>query len=118
MKLAHGSKRMFGYYLDLALRSFRRNRVLTALMVLKLLSGDPLPQKSTRLFTAEIDPLPAKGYVPGQSKPPWGNLMPYVDAMSLLRAHKAERQAVMALTQAKVTPARTGEHPFFSDAVM
>ncbi len=125
---------MFGYYLDLALRSFRRNRVLTALMVLalglgigasittltvlKLLSGDPLPQKSTRLFTAEIDPLPAKGYVPGQSKPPWGNLMPYVDAMSLLRAHKAERQAVMALTQAKVTPARTGEHPFFSDAVM
>src|SRR5690349_4874789 len=51
---------MFRYYLDLALRSFKRNRVLTALMVLalglgigasittltvlKLLSGDPPPQ--------------------------------------------------------------------------
>ncbi|HXE67605.1 MAG TPA: ABC transporter permease, partial [Rhodanobacteraceae bacterium] len=66
---------MFGYYLDLALRSFRRHRVLTALMVLalglgigasittlavlKLLSGDPLPQKSARIFAPEIDPLPA-----------------------------------------------------------
>ncbi|MGH8126021.1 MAG: ABC transporter permease, partial [Rhodanobacteraceae bacterium] len=82
---------MFTYYLDLALRSFKRNRVLTALMVLalglgigasittltvlKLLSGDPLPQKSARLFTPEIDPLPAQGYVPGQSKPTWGDLM-------------------------------------------
>ena len=125
---------MFRYYLDLALRSFRRNRVLTALMVLalglgigasittltvlKLLSGDPLPQKSARLFTAEIDPLPAQGYVPGESKPPWGDLMPYADAMNLMHAHRAKRQAVMALTQAKVTPSRTGEHPFFSDAVM
>jgi len=125
---------MFRYYLDLALRSFRRNRILTALMVLalglgigasittltvlKLLSGNPLPQKSARLFTAEIDPLPAQGYVPGQSKPPWGDLMPYTDAMNLMHAHRAKRQAVMALTQAKVTPDRTGEHPFFSDAVM
>src|SRR5579875_1168066 len=119
MKLAHGSKRMFGYYLDLALRSFRRNRVLTALMVLAL--GLGIGASITTLTVLKLlsgDPLPQKGYVPGQSKPPWGNLMPYVDAMSLLRAHKAERQAVMALTQAKVTPARTGEHPFFSDAVM
>ena len=57
---------MFGYYLDLAVRSLKRNKVLTALMiatlalgigasittltVLRLLSGDPLPQKSGRLF--------------------------------------------------------------------
>lgn len=53
---------MFGYYIDLAVRSLRRNKVLTALMiltlalgigasittltVLKLLSGDPIPQKA------------------------------------------------------------------------
>lgn len=125
---------MFAYYLDLALRSLKRNKVLTALMVLalglgigasittltvlKLLSGDPLPQKSAQLFTAEIDPLPAQGYTPGQSKPPWGNLMPYADAMNLLRAHKAKRQAVMALTPAKITPQQAGQHPFFSDGVM
>jgi putative ABC transport system permease protein len=115
---------MFRYYLDLALRSFRRNRVLTVLMVLalglgigasittlavlKLLSGDPIPQKSARVFHPEIDPLPAQGYVPDQTKPPWAGLMPYTDAMNLMHAHKAERQAAMALTQAKVEPHRTG----------
>ena len=30
---------MFGYYLDLALRSLRRNKVLTALMVLAIAVG-------------------------------------------------------------------------------
>lgn len=125
---------MFGYYLDLALRSLKRNKVLTALMVLalglgigasittltvlKLLSGDPLPQKSARLFHPEIDPLPARGYVPGQTKPPWGGLMTYVDAMNLLHADKAERQVVLALTQAKVKPKRANGKPFFSDGVM
>ena len=54
---------MFGYYLNLALRSLKRNRALTALMVLAiavgigasmttltvmhLLSGDPLPGRSS-----------------------------------------------------------------------
>ena len=53
---------MFGYYLDLALRSLKRNPVLTGLMVLAIalgigasmttltvlhvLSGDPLPGRS------------------------------------------------------------------------
>jgi putative ABC transport system permease protein len=127
---------MLRYYLDLALRSFKRNRVLTALMVLalglgigasittlavlKLLSGDPLPQKSARVLHPESDPLPAQGYVAGQTRPPWGGLMPYTDAMNLIRAHKAERQAAMALTQVKIEPRRTGEDqkPFFSDGVM
>ncbi|HEV2681763.1 MAG TPA: ABC transporter permease, partial [Rhodanobacter sp.] len=57
---------MFAYYLDLALRSLKRNKVLTALMVIAiavgigasmttltvmhLLSGDPLPGRSGMLF--------------------------------------------------------------------
>lgn len=57
---------MFAYYLQLALRSLRRNRALTALMVLAIavgigaamttltvfhvLSGDPIPGRSDRLF--------------------------------------------------------------------
>ena len=56
---------MFGYYFKLALRSFKRNKVLTAVMVLALalgigasmttlsvfyvVSGDPIPQKSGHL---------------------------------------------------------------------
>ena len=123
---------MFAYYLDLALRSLRRNKVLTALMilalalgigacittltVLRLLSGDPLPQKSAQLFYPKVDPQGRDGYVAGQSKPP--PVMTYVDAMNLLHAQRAPRQAVVALTQAKIMLTRAGGRPFFSDGVM
>ena len=121
---------MFGYYLDLALRSLKRNKLLTTLMVLalalgigacittltvlKLLSGDPMPQKSSRLFYPQIDPMPLAGN--GETKPQ--DTLSYVDAMNLLHAHKAEREAVTALTRAKISPPLAGQHPFFSDGVM
>ena len=123
---------MLAYYLDLALRSLRRNKVLTTLMVLalalgigatittltvlRLLSGDPLPQKSAQLFYPQIDPNAKDGYVPGQTKP--DELMTYPDAMNLLKAHHGTHQAAMALTQAKLMPKQANAHPFFSDAVM
>src|SRR3546814_1674404 len=60
---------MFAYYLNLALRSFRRNKALTVLMVLAIalgigasmttltvfhvLSGDPVPTRSGALFRSE-----------------------------------------------------------------
>ena len=126
---------MFRYYLDLALRSFKRNRVLTALMVLalglgigasittltvlKLLSGDPLPQKSAQVFAPELDPLTAASTTPEEKVfQRWGNLMTYTDAMNLLHARKAKRQAVMALASSKVSPQVPGQHPFFSDGVI
>ena len=72
---------MFGYYLNLALRSFKRNKALTVLMVLAIalgigasmttltvfyvLSGDPIPQKSDKLFYPRIDPRSANGFTPG-----------------------------------------------------
>jgi putative ABC transport system permease protein len=123
---------MFGYYLDLAIRSLKRNRVLTTLMVLalalgigasittltvlRLLSGDPLPQKSARLFYPQVDPNSKDGYIAGETRPP--QTMTYIDAMNLLHAHRASRQAVMALTQAKIVPQAANAHPFFSDGVM
>ena len=125
---------MFGYYLDLAVRSFKRNRVLTALMVLalglgigasittltvlKLLSGDPLPQKSARIFAPEIDPLPTGNVKPADLWSRWGNLMTYTDAMNLLHARRAERQAVMALASIKIAPQTPGQRAFFSDGVI
>lgn len=124
---------MFTYYLDLALRSLTRNKVLTTLMVLalalgigatittltvlKLLSGDPLPQKSTRLFYPQLDPYPKdQPFSRGGKRLPW--LMSYVDAMNLLHARKAERQAAMALSQVKVTPQTQDGKPFYTDGVM
>ncbi|HTV87008.1 MAG TPA: FtsX-like permease family protein [Dyella sp.] len=123
---------MLGYYLDLAVRSLKRNKVLTALMivtlalgigasittltVLKLLSGDPLPGKSGQLFYARVDPNPLEGYVPGQTKP--DSIMTYTDAMNLLHAHRATRQAAMALIDAKIDARQPNEHPYFADGVM
>ena len=73
---------MFAYYLNLALRSFRRNKVLTALMVLAIalgigasmttltvfhvLSGDPVPTRSGELFYVQLDPAGMNGFTPGE----------------------------------------------------
>jgi len=99
---------MLAYYFRLALRSFRRNKILTALMVLaialgigaamttltvfKVLSGDPIPQKSERLFYVQLDPGMREGYKPGEE--PEMQLTRF-DAEELLRQKKAPRQALM-----------------------
>jgi putative ABC transport system permease protein len=73
---------MFAYYVDLALRSFRRNKALTALMVLAIalgigasmttltvfyvLASDPIPSKSERLFHPQLDPDDLIGYQEGE----------------------------------------------------
>ena len=106
---------MFGYYLDLALRSLKRNRVLTALMVLAIavgigasmttltvmhiLSGDPLPGRSAHLFYAQVDadPTPHGG---NHREPP--DMLDYRTAMDLWGAHRADRQALIVDSQLKV----------------
>ncbi len=120
---------MFGYYLNLALRSFRRNRVLTALMVLaialgigacmttltvfRVLSGDPIPAKSDRLFYVQLDPATARGQVPGEE--PDAQLTRF-DAETLLREKRGLRQAMMTGGALSVTPDRSDVPPFFTDA--
>ena len=121
---------MFGYYLDLAVRSLRRNKVLTALMVLTLalgigasmttltvqhlLSGDPVPEKSEHLFHPRMNSRPRDGYAPGQVDFPFT----YIDAVNLLREHQAERQAPVALSPAKAILTNSANAPFFSDTVL
>ncbi|MEO9216128.1 MAG: ABC transporter permease [Rhodanobacter sp.] len=111
---------MFGYYMDLALRSLKRNKVLTALMVLAiglgigasmttltvfhLLSGDPLPDKSGKLFYPQVDPKPLEAHeLPGQ--------MTYIDAMNLWQARRADRQAIMVGSKVKVKASEAGAKP-------
>jgi putative ABC transport system permease protein len=98
---------MFAYYLQLGLRSLRRNPMLTALMVMAIgfgvaasmitysvfraVSGDPIPAKSAQLFVPQIDSwgpqYNEKGEPPGA--------LNYVDAMALIKAHQASRMTLI-----------------------
>jgi putative ABC transport system permease protein len=119
---------MFGYYLDLALRSLKRNKVLTALMVLAIglgigasmtmltvlhvMSGDPLPTRSAHLYRPHVDPLPADMKPNGDWDP--SDNFTWPDATALLQAHKAPRQAAMSGGNVLVHPARADARPFFA----
>lgn len=102
---------MFGYYLELAFRSLRRSLGLTVLMVLAIgfgvaasmstyavfraMSGDPIPWKSSKLFFPQIDvwgPASRQGGQPGDGLPAD---MTYIDAMALMRQHRAAQQTAM-----------------------
>lgn len=121
---------MFAYYLDLAWRSLRRSPVLSALMVLAIglgigasmtmvtvlhvMSGDPLPGRSAKLFVPMLDPRPVDRTSPagtGLVGTPDG--FTWVDAMNLLRAGRADGQAAMAAGEVAVQPSRADQHPFF-----
>jgi len=120
---------MFGYYLDLAWHSLRRNKVLTALMVLAIavgigasmttltvlhvLSGDPLPGKSTDLYYPQVDPQDVRGMMPGTLPPEQVTL---VDGMNLLHAKRADRQALMAGGAVPIQPDASSLDPFYVEA--
>jgi putative ABC transport system permease protein len=120
---------MFTYYLDLALRSFRSARALTVLMVLALglgigacmttltvyhvLSGDPIPGKSARLFDVQLDAANMVGYKPGDE--PTFQLTRF-DAEALLRDARARRQVMMTGANVAVQPGSAALKPFFSSA--
>jgi len=111
---------MFTYYLDLALRSLKRNKVLTALMVLaiavgigasmttltvmRILSGDPLPGKSARLFYAQVDGDPTDHG--GTHREP-ADMLDYTSAMDLWNAHRADRQTLIVDSQIKASAPAT-----------
>ncbi|MBD8871560.1 ABC transporter permease [Rhodanobacter sp. DHB23] len=100
---------MFGYYLDLALHSFRRTPVLAGLMTLAIalgigasitmlavlhnLSGNPLPGRSDALFHPQVDPRPAD--LPGAKDEPPDDLS-YLDAVNLYQLGVAPRRALMS----------------------
>lgn len=120
---------MLAYYFRLALRSFRRNKVLTALMVIAIalgigasmttltvfhvLSGDPIPQKSDRLFNVQVDPRPMIGYQP--SEEPEEQVTRF-DGETLLREKKAKHQVLMTGGGVTVEPDNSTLRPFDTDA--
>ncbi|MEW5836142.1 MAG: ABC transporter permease [Pseudomonadota bacterium] len=115
---------MFAYYFELALRSLKRSRGLTLLMVLAIgfgvaasmttysvfraVSGDPIPWKSSKLFVPQIDMWGPTGRSP-DGEPP--NAMDYADAMALMRAHRATYQSALYRISPSVVPADASKHP-------
>ncbi|MBB3226609.1 putative ABC transport system permease protein [Luteibacter sp. Sphag1AF] len=109
---------MFGYYLELALRSLKRNKVLTTLMVLAisvgigtsmttltvmhLLSRDPLPGRSAQIFYPQVNPDIT---YPNRVNPP--DVMDYRSAMDLWSAHRADRQTLIVDSELKVRAPET-----------
>ena len=118
---------MLLHYLELAARSARASKGLSALMVLALalgigacmttltvyhvLADDPIPAKSTRLFNVQLDAGDKVGYKPGQE--PVFDLTRF-DATALLRDKRAPRQAMMSGTNVAVTLADAQVKPFFA----
>ena len=110
---------MLRYYFLLGLRSLRRNPALTALMVLTLavgvaasvstltilhiMSGDPIPEKSTRLLVPQLDNGPLQGYVPGTPLP---ELLSYRDTVNLLASKQGVRRSAMYPVGAGIEQAR------------
>jgi putative ABC transport system permease protein len=102
---------MWGHYVALALRSSRRSKALTALVIVLLAFGvaacmisyavfrattsDPIPKKSAQLYTALIDNAGPDHLVDGQ--PP--SMLSYADALALWQAGKAKRQALVYATR-------------------
>ncbi|HTJ42971.1 MAG TPA: ABC transporter permease [Kofleriaceae bacterium] len=117
---------MFAYYLQLSLRSLRRNVALTALMilaiafgvgasmttltVLRILSKDPIPSKSHDLYYVQLDPRKVDGQRPGEEPPRQSTRR---DAEELLRQHRGDKQALMTGGSAAINPDRADLKPFF-----
>jgi putative ABC transport system permease protein len=117
---------MFSYYFRLGLSSLRRNMVLTGLMiaaigvgigacmtaltVFRAMSGDPIPQKSARLFAPQIDnwgPDQHAGGSPDHLEPQ----LSYTDVLGLMKAHAAKRQSGMYATLQSLRPADPKQKP-------
>ncbi|MES2049134.1 MAG: ABC transporter permease [Pseudomonadota bacterium] len=111
---------MFSYYFFLGIRSLRRNPALTALMVLTLaigvaasistltilhvMSGDPIPHKSDRLFAPILDNNPKEGYTPGEL--PHDHQLVYKDVVNFLASKQGERRTGLYWIMANVEPSR------------
>jgi putative ABC transport system permease protein len=117
---------MFAYYFKLGVRSLRRNPALTALMVITLavgvaasvstltilhmMSNDPIPQKSSRLFVPLIDPGTLEDYTAGEK--PGDIQVTYQDAMNILKSGQGVRRTALYGVVASAEPPRREIPPF------
>ena len=118
---------MFNYYIKLAFNSFKRNPILTGLMITAialgigasmttitvnyLMSADPIPEKSSQLFHVQVDSWdPNHGFNDEPNTPP--NQLTWTDATNLMSEKKAFRQTAMAKSGAIIQPSSPDINPF------
>ena len=113
---------MFFYYLRLGALSYRRNPVLSSLMVTAVaigvgaymviftlnyvMGGNPIPQKSDQLFHVELD----SGNPNTQDDPPVQ--LTYLDATALIESNGAFRQTASSKFSAILEPSNREIRPF------
>lgn len=113
---------MFFYYLRLSALSYRRNPILSSLMVLAIaigvgaymviftlnyvMGGNPIPQKSAQLFHVQID----SGNPNTQDDPP--PQLTYLDATALVEADSAFRETPTSKIGAIIEPEGDEARPF------
>ncbi len=112
---------MLGYYLELAIRSLRRNLVLTALVVaavgvgigtsmtelavMRAMLGNPVSDKALRLVVPQIDVWgPDSRSTDRGADLELPDQLTYRDAMAFMRARKGVRQTAMYGIGPDVTP--------------
>ena len=122
---------MFGYYLELGLRSLKRNPVLTALMVLGIALGiaasmtsltlmhimgsDPIPWKSDVLHYVQLDNWdPNSPYKNPSNEEDAPDQVTYRDAKALMEAGKADLQSAMYKVAMPIQPENPEVKPFLS----
>jgi len=120
---------MFGYYCGLAIRSLKRNVVLTVLMiaaigvgigasmttltVFRAMGSDPIQGKSEQLFAVQIDNWGPSASGSASGKPDrLQSQLSYIDAMNLMQAHPAKRQSAMYASSLALTPSNPDLHAF------
>ncbi|MBT8101151.1 MAG: ABC transporter permease, partial [Gammaproteobacteria bacterium] len=102
---------MFAYHLRLAVKSIRRNIVLSTLMVSAIgigigacmtvitvyymMSGDPIPHKSDKLFAVQLNAWEATDAFDEDRPDRLPELLTYRDAMNLLESDIPVRQVTM-----------------------
>lgn len=118
---------MLGYYLQVALHNTRRNKALTALMVIAiaigigasmttltvmhLLSGDPLPGRSSQIYYPQIDVNPnSKGREPY-------DVLDYRTAYDLWSSKRADQQALVVTNKVKIRSENAGSVPLMRSAL-
>ena len=118
---------MFRYYLKLAALSIRKNPVLSGLMVAAIaigigacmtvitvhyvMSGDPIPERSSDLYYVQLDSWdPNNPYDDQSGMPP--DQVTYLDATALHASNNARRQVVSYRVGRIVRPAGDAARPF------